>query len=69
MKKKYLQLLDEVDAKLPDSDINFESELAKVQYFGEKNEMLPRFEKERREMFREDFRPNETWWDSKITHD
>lgn len=69
LSNKLMKFLNEVGAKLPGKDMNFNAEQAKAQYLERENKMLPRLEKERNEMLKEDFQPNKTWWDSKVTQD
>lgn len=71
-KKMYEELdnfLSEVNADRPVKDKDYNEKKAEELYARRKNVLLPKLEKERKEMLSEDFKPNETWWDSKLTKD
>jgi len=71
-RKLSLQLknwLVEVQASYPEKDDQFNVDKRKEYEERIKNKLLPKLEKERLNMFSEDFQPNEDWWGSKITKD
>lgn len=61
--------LEKVDANMPSADPDFDPDLAKKQHQEKIDVLMPRLEAERMEFLSEDFEPNETWWDSKVTKD
>lgn len=69
MRKELDSFLKEVDAKVPELDEDFDQELAKKLYDRKVNQLMPKLEAERMRMLSVDFKPNETWWDSKVTID
>jgi len=69
LSEELMNFLEKVNANLPKKDSLFDQNLAKKQYQDRKDIMLPRLEKEREEMLKKDFKPNKTWWNSKVTKD
>ncbi|MCM4168352.1 Ulvan-active sulfatase [Arenibacter antarcticus] len=61
--------LQEVGAKIPELDPEYDSNLAQKRKERIINEMLPRLEKERLQYLSNDFQPNPDWWGSKVTAD
>ena len=66
---KLLDWLKGVNAKYPVPDPEFNLELANKKYKNNVEVLMPKLEKERNNMLRKDYKPNENWWKSKITKD
>ena len=69
MSKKLLAWLSEVVARMPESDSEYDADLAKKRHEQIVNEKLPDLERARKEVLTNDFSPNEDWWGSKVTKD
>jgi len=69
LKNKMESWLTETNAKLPIPDPNYNLELDKARDVRIKNELLPRLEKERKDMLSPGWQPNPDWWGSKVTID
>lgn len=61
--------LEKVNANRPSEDTAFDDALAKKNYQDKIDVLMPRLEEQRMQFLSEDFEPNETWWDSKVTKD
>lgn len=61
--------LERVKANMPSEDTSFDPVLAKKNHQQKVEVLMPRLEAQRMEFLSEDFEPNETWWDSKVTED
>lgn len=61
--------LKKVNANMENEDTAFDADLAKKQQMEKIDVLMPKLEAERMEFLSEDFQPNETWWDSKVTKD
>ena len=61
--------LDEVNARYPEKDDQFDVDKRTKYEERIKNQLLPKLEKERVNMLSDDFQPNENWWGSKTTKD
>lgn len=69
LSKKLLAWLTNVGAKSPESDPEYDSELASRRHQKVVDEKWPSLEAERLEMLSDGFKPNQEWWGSKITKD
>lgn len=69
LQAKLLKWLTDVDANLPEKDLQYDSIQARVRHQNSVNRLLPDLEKKRLEFLSSDFQPNANWWDSKITKD
>ena len=61
--------LEKVNAKVPSKDTDFNETLAKTSHREKREVLMPRLEAERLEFLSDNFEPNNTWWDSKLTID
>ena len=61
--------LNEVNAKLPIQDHEYDQVKAKERQSNMINNKWPSLEQHRMEVLSKDFKPNETWWNSKVTID
>lgn len=61
--------LKEVDAKFPSKDPEFDQMKAQRRRHNTLNKKWPALEKNRMKILSKDFKPNESWWDSKLTDD
>ncbi len=61
--------LEKVNASMPSQDNTFDEALAKKNHQEKIDVLMPSLEAQRMEFLSEDFEPNETWWDSKVTTD
>lgn len=61
--------LAKVNANMPSEDIDYDEAFAKKSHQERIDVLMPRLEAQRMEFLSEDFEPNETWWDSKVTKD
>jgi arylsulfatase A-like enzyme len=69
LRKKLLDWLDSVGAKLPEIDPEYDENLSLQRLKALKSEKWPKLEAQRLEMLSDDFTPNSDWWGSKITKD
>ncbi|MCM5663062.1 sulfatase [Galbibacter mesophilus] len=69
LENELMMYLKSTNAKIPTKDPKYDPELAKEIHKNRVEVLMPRLEKERKEMLSKDYQPNETWWDSKITKD
>lgn len=61
--------LEETNANMPEKDTTFDPALAEKNHREKIEVLMPRLEAQRMEFLSEDFEPNATWWDSKVTED
>ena len=61
--------LEKVNANMPSQDADFDEALAKKSHQEKVDVIMPNLEAQRLEFLSEDFEPNATWWDSKVTVD
>ncbi|MGB6153293.1 MAG: sulfatase [Pricia sp.] len=61
--------LEKVKANMPSEDTSFDPVLAEKNHRQKVEVLMPRLEAQRMEFLSEDFEPNDTWWDSKVTED
>ncbi|WP_232225134.1 sulfatase [Seonamhaeicola sp. S2-3] len=69
MSKKLMNWLNEVGAKYPEKDLEYNINKAEKRHFDIINKKWPSLEKNRLEVLSEDFQPNRNWWKSKLTLD
>ncbi|WP_149304669.1 sulfatase [Pareuzebyella sediminis] len=69
MSDTLLGWLKEVEANMPEKDIEFNAELAQKRHEDMVTKRLPALEAQRMEFLSEDFQPNPDWWGSKLTKD
>ncbi|MEC3905698.1 sulfatase [Tamlana sp. 2201CG12-4] len=69
MVSKLNQWLQEVNAKFPSKDPEYNEAKAKERHHNLVNKRLPGLEKQRKAFLSEDFKPNATWWGSMTTKD
>lgn len=69
MHQKLMNYLNEVGAKYPQPDPEFEAEKRAKYMKNIEEKRMKNLEQQRKEMLSEDFQPNENWWGSKITID
>ena len=69
LKNKMESWLTETNANLPIPDPAHNIELDKARDVRIKNELLPRLDKERKDMLSPGWQPNADWWGSKVTID
>ena len=69
MQAELLAYLDEVGANKPVPNPDFDETKARQQQIDRQEKLLPRLEAERKQMLSKDYKPNTTWWDSKLTKD
>ncbi|NER17871.1 sulfatase [Spongiivirga citrea] len=67
--QKLMAFLENVDAKFPKPDLEFDDELAAKMHQQKIEVLLPTLETERKEFLAPNFSPNEDWWGSEITKD
>lgn len=61
--------LDSVNAKKPLKDPIYNEALAEKNRQNREFKIMPRLEQDRKNVLSKDFKPNATWWDSKVTVD
>ena len=61
--------LEKTNAIMPSKDTSFDADLVRKQHREKIEILMPKLEAERMEFLSEDFQPNDTWWDSKMTKD
>ncbi len=66
---RLLMWLESVNAKYPSQDPEFSSELASKKLKNNADMLLPKLEKERLNFLKTDYKPNNDWWNSKVTKD
>ena len=69
MSQKLFTMLNEMGAKYPSKDPEYDPELEKQWIERQRNERLPQLEKHRLEILSEDFNPGNNWWGSMVTND
>ena len=69
LSNQLLSWLEEVDAKYPEKDMEFDSVKRQKRLINIKTKKLESLEKSRIQVLSKDFKPNENWWKSKITKD
>jgi arylsulfatase A-like enzyme len=69
MRTRLLAWLEEVDAKIPGQDPEYNEELSMKRQEDIRSNLWPRLEKERLDFLTPGWRPNEDWWGSKFTED
>ncbi|WP_417444507.1 sulfatase [Joostella sp.] len=69
MAKELMSYLKSVNANFPSKDPKFDEDLANKQHQDREEELMPRLENERLEMFSKTYQPNKDWWNSKVTKD
>ncbi len=69
MSQKLMGWLNEVGAKLPEKDPEYDAQLAEERHNTIVNDKWPALEEQRLKFLSEDFQPNEDWWGSKVTVD
>jgi arylsulfatase A-like enzyme len=69
MSEKLFTYLNEVGARFPEKDDEYNAELERQHLESVVNERWPRLERQRIEFLSKDFKPNKDWWGSKITVD
>lgn len=69
MHQQLMKYLQEVGAKFPEPDPEFDAEKRKQYMQNIREKRMLNLEKQRKEMLSEDFQPNEDWWGSKATID
>jgi arylsulfatase A-like enzyme len=70
MRSRLLDWLDEVDARMPVPDPEYDPELDRKRMEEDiKNGLWPRLEQQRLDYLSPDWQPNEDWWGSKVTQD
>ena len=63
LKSELDQWLDEVDARLPVSNPNFDAKKHQLQQTNIRTRLLPRLEREHANFHKEDFQPRQGWWE------
>ncbi|WP_246124743.1 sulfatase [Algibacter pacificus] len=58
--------LKSVNARIPQPYEKYDDAKAKQRYKSRKNKMLPNLEKQRKDFLKEDFKPNEDWYNSSL---
>jgi len=61
--------LESVSAKYPSQDPEFSIELTNKKLKNNADVLLPKLEKERLNFLKTDYKPNNDWWNSKVTKD
>ena len=61
--------LQQNNANIPREDTTYDPHLAKRLHQKKIDILMPKLEAERMKFLSEDFQPNDTWWDSKVTED
>jgi arylsulfatase A-like enzyme len=69
MHQELVNYLNEVGAKFPEPDPEFDAEKRAKYMENVKEKRLPNLEQQRKNMLSEDFQPNEDWWGSILTID
>ncbi len=69
LRNSLMAWLDSVNAQKPEQDPIYDKNLADKKRQQMENEVMPRLEKNRKEVLHKNFRPNATWWDSQLTVD
>ncbi len=69
MHEQLVDYLNEVGAKFPEPDPEFDAEKRAAYMKNVKEKRLKNLEQQRKNMLSKDFQPNEDWWGSKITKD
>mgnify|MGYP001071808675 CR=1 FL=1 len=69
MSRKLFTMLNEMNAKYPSKDPQYDPKLEEQWIENKRNELMPRLEKNRMQMLSEDFKPGNNWWGSKATKD
>jgi len=69
MHQQLMDYLNEVGAKYPEPDPEFDSKKREKYIKNLREKRMKNLEKRRKNMLSEDFQPNEDWWGSKVTID
>ena len=69
LKLQLLSWLEEVNAKYPKKDLEYDAGKATKRLFQMTNQKMKSLEKNRLDILSRDFKPNENWWKSKLTVD
>ena len=69
LSEKLFSYLNEVGARFPEKDPQYDAEKEKAYLEKVKNEWLPRLEKQRLNYLSADFDPGNNWWGSEVTKD
>ena len=69
MYQQLMNYLQEVSAKFPQPDPEFDAEKREQYMKNVREKRMPNLEQERKKMLSKDFQPNEDWWGSKTTID
>lgn len=67
--KKLMDWLHSLNVKFPDPDPEYDPELEKIYRNSIVNDLWPHLEKQRKEMFRKNWEPNDDWWGSLVPED
>lgn len=69
LNEKLMSWLEETNARLPEPDPLYHPDSAEMKYKERVEKLLPHLEKQRENMLREDWQPNEDWWGSMVVRD